>query len=361
MAAVTTSNPADFANRLQTYFNPKLLQELQFALVLATYGMRQKYPANGTSIRFFRPRKANTTGTGTIAEGTTPTTLTEVAVGYVDVALAQRGALATITDLAQAVDLLNTVSLYTKTMGADAALDLDTVVRNALITGLNDSDTTFGALNFFERFAGVANTGTSSTDFASLKALTQAAGKMTRAAHLGAVTQLRKSQVPGIGGKYVCVIAPQVMHDVRQITDWVSAATQVDTQNLYKRGQIVLDGCVFVEADNPFIEDETYKTENTDGDDDATGTGLIYSNLYLGEGAFGCPELSDGRAGGSPMSPKLIINASPDKADPLNLKTTIGWKAFYGCKPLITTTNGTTPVTGEVPRYLNLRTKSTFQ
>ena len=52
--------------------------------------------------------------------------------------------------------------------------------------------------------------------------------------------------------------------------------------------------------------------------------------------------------------------AQPDKADPLNLLTTIGWKAFYGAKLLIATTDGTTPASWEKPRALVLRTKSTF-
>ncbi len=344
MAAVTTSNPADFANRIQTYFNPKLLQALEFGLVLAPYGMSQAYPAHGSTIRFFRPRAANTTGTGSVAEGTTPTTLTEVAVGYVDISLTQRGALATVTDLVQATDLLNTVSTYVDVMGGDAALDLDTVVRNALVVGLNDSNTTYTAA-YFERFAGVVNTGTSSTDFTSLAALSASNSKFTRARHLGNVTQLRASRVPMIGGNYVAATAPQVFMDIRQDTDWVNAATQVNNQALYKNGTIELDGCVFVVNDNPFRE-TVYKTY--------AAAGAVYTVHYLGAGAFGVPKLSNGRAGGSPMGPKITVLSNADKADPLNLKTFIGWKAFYGAAPFITN------VSGEVPHYLSFRCKSTF-
>src|SRR5207302_2002202 len=103
-ALVSTSNPADFANRTQTFFNPKLLEALLFKLVLAEYGLRGKYPAIGTTIRFFRPRAANTTNVGALVEGTAPAGLTEAAVGYVDIALSQRGALAKVTDIVQAID-----------------------------------------------------------------------------------------------------------------------------------------------------------------------------------------------------------------------------------------------------------------
>lgn len=345
MAAVTTTNPADFADRIQTFFNPKLLKALDFALVLASYGLRQAYPAHGATIRFFRPRAANTTGVAAIAEGVTPATLTEVAVGYVDVPLAQRGAHATITDLVQAIDLLNTVQLYVETMGADAALDLDTVIRTALMTGLNDSNATYGA-NYFERFAGVANTGNSANDFATMHALSAANAKMTRARHLANITQLRAARVPMIGGKYVVVTPPQVIHDIRQDADWVAAATQVNNSALYKRSTIELDGGVFVEHDNPFREAAVYKTLDA--------AGANFTVHYLGQGAFGCPELSNKRAGASPMGPRITVLANADKSDPHNLKSVLAWKAFYGAKAFITS------VAGEVPHYLNFRCKSTF-
>lgn len=339
------STPADFASRVQTYFNPQLLKALVFNLVLAQFGFTQKYPAIGSTIRFFRPRQANTVGTGAVTEGTTPVTLTEVAVGYVDVDLTQRGALATVTDLVQAIDLLNTVQLYVKTMGSDAALDLDTVIRNALITALNDIDATYGA-NYFDRYAGVVNTGDSSVDFTSLSNLTAANSKITRARHLACVTQLKAAKVPKLNGRYVAVLPPEVMHDVRQDTDWVTAATRVNKgEAFYKDAEIELDGCVFVEANNPFRE-TNYKTY--------AATGKVFSTIYLGEGAFGTPELSNNKAGGSPMGPKMNILAQPDKADPLNLKTFIGWKAFYGAKSL------TTSEASDVPHYLVLRSQSTF-
>lgn len=348
MAAVTLANPADFASRVQSFYNPKLLEALKFNLALAQYGLQGKYPAAGSTptVRFFRPRIANTTGTGAITEGTTPTTLTEAAVGYVDVTLSQRGALAKITDLVLATDLLDTVKLYTQTMAADAALDLDTVVRNALITALNDSNATYGTGVYFERFAGTANTGTSSTDFATFHALSAANAKITRAENMKAITQLKAAKVPQINGKYVAVTPPEVIHDLRQDTTVTNAMTYADTDKLYKRAQIMLDGVVFVEATNPFREGGTYKT--------FSATGANFSTIYLGDAAFGVPSLDNNKAGGSPMAPQLVLINKPDHANPLGLYVQLGWKAMYGAKALITN------VSGEVPHHLILRTKSTF-
>lgn len=369
-----TPAPADFANRLQTFFNKDLLESLQFQLVLATYGMKASYPIHNDTIRFFRPRKANTDGllgltagesagpgragtATTLTEGTTPTRMTDVGVGHVDIQLKQRGQISSMSDIAQAVDLLNMVKLHSKALGEDAALGLDGIVRQALMLGLTNSDTTYGLLHPFERFAGLATpTGDSSNDYDTYKVtanVSNSAGKITRAVHLGCVTQLRAANVPTIGGNYVAITPPQVMHDLRQDTTWVSAATQVDTKDLYKRGTIKLDGAVFVEADNASIEGDTYQTQL--GTTTITGTNTpSYSTWYLGRDAFGCVELNDKRAGSSMMGPKLIVNATPDKADPLNLKTVLGWKAFFGCKALHTSE------TSDVPHYVQLRSKSTF-
>lgn len=356
-ATATTINPSDFANRAQTYFNPKLLEATDFNLVLSAYGMSKPYPAKGTTIRFFRPRGANKSYVGALSENVTTTNKTEVAVGYVDVALAQRGGLAEVTDIVQATDLLDTIRFYVPTMGSDAALDFDTVCRDALFAGLLNSNVlykygpTATQQAYLERFAGIANSGNSAVDFVALKALAPGNSKLNRVRHLTMVTQMKAARIPKIGGKYVAVVAPAVMQDVRQDADWVAAATQVNNAALYKNAEIQLDGAVFVEHDNSMIEDETYGTYD---DADDNNSGLIYGSIYLGKDAFGIPTLTNKRAGGSQMGPRITILAQPDKSDPQNLKTTLAWKAYYGCKPLITS------VSGEVPRYGILRTKSTF-
>lgn len=375
MAAVTTTNPADFADRTQTYFNKKLLEATKYSLKLAGYGLSAGYKTIGTTIRFFRPRKANLTGIHaeaarttslaitklttptTLTEGTAPTTLSEVKVGYVDITMYQQGGLATITDKLQAFDLINTLEVYTGTMGDDAALDYDTVIRDALLSGVASSNTTYASGidgGYFERFSGVTNTGSSANDFATLGGLSKANGKITRAGALGVVTQLATSKIKKIGGNYVGVVPPQVVHDIRQDETWLKAAYNVDTQNLYKDLEIMLDGVAYVRANNPFVEAGTYLTESATD----PGDGLVYSTIYLGADAFGIPNPSDKRAGGTQTAPRIVVLDQADKSDPLNQKTVIGWKSFFGAGPFIASSRSNE--IGDIPRYVVLRSKSTF-
>jgi N4-gp56 family major capsid protein len=374
MAAATTTNPADFSNRTQTLFNPKLLKSLLFNLKLAQFGLSEGYTAIGDTIRFFRPRKANLSGINaqaitfaitplvtptSLAEGVKPTNLTEVGIGYVDIKLTQRAGYAELTDRLQAIDLLNTLKVYTERMGADAALDYDTVIRNQLINGLYGSDNADANGNdggYFERFAGVANTGVSATDYATELGLSKSNAKITRAEHLKVITQLKTSKIPKINDRYVVLTTPQVIHDIRQDTTWVQTGTFQAKDQLFKDMSIELDGGVFIEQNNPWVEGTTYGTESATD----PGDGLVYSNIYLGADAFGIPNLSNKMAGGTQSAPRLIILNQPDKADPINQKTTLGWKSFFGAGAFIATTNGTTRFSGERPRYAILRCKSTF-
>jgi len=353
------SNPAEFAYRVQTFFNPQMLESLDFNLVLGTYGDDEPMAMHGLTVRWFRQRAALRRAQS-ITEGVTPTNLAEFPAGYVEATLAQRGDLTEYTDIVEAIDLLNTLKNTSQGMGADAALDFDTIIRNALITGLADSNATYKVgptatkQAYFERFAGVDPSGDSSDDFASLVTKTPAQSKMTRGRHLVMVTQLKDGRVPKIGGRkgrYAAVVSPTVMKDIREDADWMTAATRMADGSLFKGGDIELDGAVFVEQDNSFIEDETYGTYD---DADENGNGLIYSTIYLGVKAFGVPSLKNKKAGGSGRAPRLIITRGNDHADPLDQVTFIGWKALYAAKALITN------VAGEIPRYGILRTKATM-
>lgn len=376
MATVGTgvSTDTDFAKRQQTFFNPKILHALQNSLKLAQYGLSEGYKTIGNTVRFFRPRKANVSGINAAAltglnvtplttptvltEGVKPTNLTAVEIGYVDIVMTQRAALSQITDIVTALDLFNTLMVFSKTMGEDAALDYDTVIRNWLISAVYNSNNTYNNGTdggFFERFAGVQNTGVSNDDFATLAGLSKQNGRITRGEALKCVTQLVTAKVQPFNGNFVCVCPPQVVHDIRQDEQWLRAAT-FKGDPLYKDLEIMLDGVAYVRATNPWMEGAVYGTESATD----PGDGLIYSSIYLGQEAFGIPNLSNKNAGGSQSAPKLTIVDTPDKSDPLNQLRYVGWKSFFGAGAFIATSNGTTPITGERPRELVLRTKSTF-
>lgn len=349
-AIQTTAHPSEWASYvLRAYFNKKLLPVIEENLVLAQFAQFAELPPNegGKTMRFFKTRPADVTSIEALSEGTAISTMSDIGIGHIDVTLSQYGQAAKVSDIRNAVDLWNIMSQSIETMGRDAALKLDTVLRDAIKTGLANSDT-----QKHERFAGVTPSGDSSDDHTSLYNLTNAQGKITREAVLAMVTQLRVSKVPALkGGNYVCAIPAQVLNDLRQDDTWVKAATQVDSKNLYKWSIMTIDGVQFVEHTNPFRENATYGTH--------AANGVIYSLPFFGRGFVGACQLSKlGKA----QSPQVIINDKADKTDPLNQYAIVGWKSYYGAAVLKVTglTDSAGNAIDDVPNGGILRCRSTF-
>lgn len=351
-----------------------MLQTLEFQLRMEQFSEKKTAPAKGTlSVRFFRARKAQrataTVGPQNLTEGSLNLRKDQVSVGSLDCYLNQRGDDFQISDIAEATDVLDTLRIYMKTIGQDAALDYDTIILNSIMgnattgalakalglgaaqTTLYNSNNTYGitSANYFERFAGVVNTGVSPTDFGTLAGLTRANGKFTRLEHLRALTQLKANDVkPKDGMVFPVCVAPQVMFDIRQDGTLVAAMTQRDNAKLYKWEEFELDGGAFIETTNPWQEAAGgYGTYNSAGN--------IYTCMYVGDDPYGTITISDKRAGTSPAAPKIVVLDQPDKTDPYNQYVIGSWKAYYGS--ILKITSDPT----DVPHVCALRVQSSFQ
>lgn len=354
-----------------------MLKSLLFQLRFEQFADKKTVESKGTlAVRFFRARKAarsgsaGTGGAGTgianLTEGTTNQRNTQVGVGSLDCYLNQRGDDFTITDIAKATDVLDTLRIYMKTTGEDAALDYDSIIQASVLgnattaglakalglgaaqTTLYNSNASFG-IGYFERFAGVVNTGNSANDFATLAGLQPAQGKFTRLENLRCATQLRSNDIkPKDGKNYAAVIAPQVMFDIRQDATLVGAMQYRDNSLLYKWEEFTLDGIAFIETTNPWQEAAGgYGTYNSAGN--------IYTNLYIGDDAFGTVLINDKTAGSSPAAPKVVVLDKPDKSDPYNQRVVGAWKAYYGSILKLTSD------ASDVPHVVASRVQSTFK
>lgn len=354
MAMTTLTNPASVADRYQTYFNRKLLAVQQDELRLEQFGIEAEIPqkAGGTTMRFFKPSLAGG-GSGqfsaspglyasptttdvvhALTEGTAIANYRENVFTKQDATLKQYGAATKISDIVTMTDIFNAVRQNITLMGMDAALHHDTVIRNSLVGSTHPdgattplthgSNGTNGCELFVTGTGTIINSGTSSTNFTTLSALTQATGLATRLMVLGSLTRLKVNKAPKVkNGRYICLLPPQITHDLVRDSDYKTAFQGTGNSGIFKGQMGDVDGCIFIEATNPFIEDETYGTYDS-VDDNADG--FIYSTLFLGAGAFAVPKLAGTQ---SPLAPQVFINDKPDKTDPLNQFVIAGWKAFY--------------------------------
>lgn len=376
MAQLTTTNPADFAFRRQEFLAKAAWPEIEYRLRMAQFFDTEAIPARGMkAARFYRPRKAlrptNTQGATALTEGVMIARNSEASIGYLDCYAIQVGDDFSLSDISATTDILDRFMVTKKTIGKDASLFIDGVMTAAIMgnattanaakalrlggvqTTLFNSNNNYAAASpqapYFERFAGVVNTGNSANDFATHAGLTPANAKFTRLENLKVITQLQANDVePPDGKSYPALISPLQYHDLRQDPTLVSAMTQRDNEKLYKYEMLELDGASFVLQTNPWVEAVGgYGTLNQ--------AGKINTVLYMGKDAAGMIKLTSDKAGGSPTTIKFNILDQPDKSDIYNQTIVGSWKAYYGA--ILKVTSDAT----DVPHVVALRCQTSFQ
>ncbi len=349
MATNTTTTLSD---QYQNYFSKKLLTYAVQALVLDQFGTKAPLPAKSghKAISMFRWDVPKATDISSLTEGDTSSVgERSISLTKISKTLIQRGQIVKLTDILNATDLFSSMQQSVKINGQDAAIDMDNITRNILVGSDVGDNVNSGALEMEGTYSTdpsdnldngdslteIYATGTRQTasggEYTTFEQTTSG-NTLTAEAVLNAVTQLKVNRaMPTKGGNYAAVCSPQVLSDLMQVNTWVNAAQYSNVEELYKGEVGRLYGAKFVTTTNPFV---TESALGTDADrfiyDDDSGGGEaadkdVHVSLFLGEGAFGVPELSSQ----SPFSPKIIITDSPDKSDPLNLTITAGFKCFW--------------------------------
>ena len=332
MPAVTSNT---LVSQYQKYFSKQLLTYAVQALKFADFAQKATLPRNSGSntIRFFRYDAPSTskirtlssgiTDDGTNGQGSQGTPISSanyrvMSLSPVDVDLVPYGQVLQLTDFLRATEFFDSLSQAVKIQGQDAALKADEVIRDAINAGTVAANTKYSgaagawATSFAALTGGTAN----KTDFV-LRPLNI----------LNAVTQLKIKRSPQIGGSYIGLVSPQVAVNLMQDPDWLTAAQYSNVQALYKGELGSLYGVRFVEHTNPFIEKAGTEAVYDNSGNQANTT---YQTIVTGGESYGMAEL----AGGSPLSPQVIITDKPDKADPLNQQTNVGFKAHFAAKVL---------------------------
>ena len=311
--AMMTSSTTELAHQYQTYFSKKMLPRAKQALVLEQFAARSPFPKNAGSktIRFFRKAAGAASNVTALTEGVALATYREIDLDYVEATLVQYGEVAKISDVLSWTELFNTLNETIDTMGEDAALHADQIIRNEIVSGITAAGN--------KRYAqGLAN-------FNALVAASASAGKMTIDDLLGAMTQLQIKRAPHKNGEYVAIVPPEIAYNIMLDTKFVNLSTYSD-KSLIMNGEVgKWYGVRIVVTTVPFREAATDDTEGT-----YAASGPIYTSIVVGSDAFG----SSIMAGGSPFSPKVMISDKADKADPLNQYLMAGWKSYWTAKTL---------------------------
>lgn len=371
-------NPDALSAEMKTFYDKTLITLAGANLIHEQFGQKRPIPAGGGKTVEFRKFSKLPKALKAITEGVTPDG-NKLNVSKVMCTVEQYGDYIEQTDMLELTAIDNTVVEATKELASQAGLTLDTIVRNELVAGTN------------VMYAPEVNSN-GETETLSRKNINKNC-KLRVKDIFRAAAELKAVNAPKINGSYVAIIHPYVAYDLMQEAgeQWIGIQKYLNPENIL-RGEIgTLGGVRFVEsteakvyAPNEIanglnrltadaakssstsitVEEElgnvTFSepvkvyvngVENTvlsvngktltlssevsvNKGDIICGTGAgkdgsaVFCTLFLGDNAYGVTDIEGGGL-------QHIVKQRGYGNDPLNQRSSVGWKATKAAKRLL--------------------------
>lgn len=372
------TDPNALTPEMKTFYDKTLITLAGANLIHEQFAQKRPIPSGGGKTVEFRKFSKLPKALKPITEGVTPAG-NKLNVTAVSATVDQYGDYIEQTDMLELTAIDNTIIEATKELSAQAGLTLDTVVRNELVAGTN------------VMYAPEVKNG-AETEILSRKDINSAC--LLRVKDIfRAAAELKAVNAPKINGSYVAIIHPYVAYDLMQEAgeQWIGISKYVNPENILKGEIGTLGGVRFVESTEAKIYapseivkgicratvssavsasatvtvnedmgnvtfDEPLKVyvagkENTvlsvngneitlseavtlkEGDiicgDGAGRDGsAVFCTLFLGENAYGVTDIEGGGL-------EHIVKQRGYGNDPLNQRSSVGWKATKVAKRLL--------------------------
>ncbi len=373
------TNPDALSPEMKTFYDKTLITLAGANLIHEQFGQKRPIPKNGGKTIEFRKFSRLPKALKPITEGVTPDG-NKFNVTAVSCTVDQYGDYIEQTDMLELTAVDNTIVEATKELASQAGVTLDTVVRNELNGGTN------------VMYAPIVTENGEETEILSREDITKDC-KLRVKDIFRAAAQLKAVNAPKIGGSYVAIIHPYVAYDLMQEAgdQWVSIQKYVSPESLLKGEIGCLGGVRFVESTEAKVfgpaeiaEGITRMTVASDVNGSATVTvneymgditlaspvevfaggvkntvksvqgntvtlgsavtlkkgdiiagigggkdgSAVFSTLFLGENAYGVTDIEGGGL-------EHIVKPRGYGNDPLNQRSSIGWKATKVAKRLL--------------------------
>ena len=299
-----TTGASGMSAEMKTFYEKRLIDQAEPALVHDQFGDPYPIPANGGKNIEFRKYDSLPKATTPLTEGVTPDGQT-MNVSTVTAEVRQYGGWVPITDTLQLTAIDNNILQATKIIASQAGRTLDTIVRDVLAGGTNV---------IYAPKIGEGGAETPVTSRATLDATCQ----LTSDLIARAATQLKAMNADPIGTSFVGIIHPYVAYDLRRDPDWIDVHKYAQPDEIYNGEIGTLHGVRFVETSEAKIWKGT-----------GCPAGLaVFSTLILGAHAYGSTEIEGGGL-------EHIVKQLGYGDDPLNQRASVGWKAHKTAERLV--------------------------
>lgn len=275
----------------KTFYDKVLLKRLIPELMYTSYGQKKSLKKNDGDKINFRKFNSYAAATTPLTEGVTPTGKT-ISMSTVEATVNQYGDYTETTDKIDMVAMDPVVTEITEVHGEQAALTIDTVVKDIIAAGTN----VLYANGTSTAEVGAANVFTSTIARKAVRALRRANAK------------------PLEGGYFVAIVHPDVAFDLMNDSLWQDISK-------YNGGTAIMKGELGKIAGIRFVESTNAKVKAGAG---ATSSD-VYCTMVIGKNAYAVVDV-DGS-----VKPETIVKplGSAGSADPLDQRATVGWKAMF--------------------------------
>lgn len=283
---------------MKEFYNTQVIKLAEPELRYKQFAKKVPMPKNNGKTVSWRRWSSFKKALTPLTEGVTPDG-NKLNVTELTATIGQYGDYTAVSDMLELTACDPVVMEITEAHAAQAAVTLDTLCRNEVMTGTN--------VVYAPKSDG--------TEITSRSTLTKDC-LLTPNLVAKIAAQLKANNAPKIEGSYVAVIHPFVAYDIMQSKEWIDVHKYEDSVSIFEGEIGKLFGVRFVESSEAKIWD-------------VSGT-AVFGTIFFGAGAYGDVELTDGNL-------KMIIKqkGSAGTADPLNQRSTVGWKACAVTKILI--------------------------
>lgn len=287
--ATTTST---LSPEMKTFYDKDLIRNAKPILVHNQFGQKRNIPKNGGKTIEFRKFSPLPKALTPLTEGVTPDGQA-LTVTNLTAQVSQYGDYVALTDVLQLTAIDPVLTEVNKQLGVQAGETLDRLTADILNAGTN------------VQYSGgkAARDALTETDVISVDDIKKA------------VRTLKNNYAKKINGAYVGIIHPSVAYDLTNDPAWEAVKTY-DPKDWYNGEIGRICGVRFVETPEAVTFDASGKT--------------VYSTLILGADAYGTISVDGGGL-------KTIIKqlGSAGSADPLDQRSSSGWKALHTAKILV--------------------------
>ena len=283
----------------KTFYDKVLIREASANLVHDQFAQKRPIPKNGGKTIEFRKFAPLAKALTPLTEGVTPDGKS-LTVQNITATVSQYGDFVPLSDVLELTAIDPIVVETTQLIGKQAGLTLDTVTRNVMHSGTNVTYCPKVAADGAETAVN-SRTNLDATCQLTVKVLQQV------------VAKLRAQNAPTINGKYVGIIHPYVAYSLMRDHEWIDAHKYSRPENLFTNEIGEVAGIRFVESS----EAKVYANS-------------VFGTLVFGSGAYATTEIEGGG-----LETIIKQKGSAGTADPLNQRSTVGWKAIKTAELLI--------------------------